>query len=210
MRTHPLFSTSFLSARSAAALLVVLALLGAVALGAFGDDGPSVGTEPVTTTSEPSTTSTTTEPTATSTTTSPIPPVPGDDGQVVQFGGLEFRVPDEWPVYDLAAKAKTCVRVDRNAVFLGVPGTKQDCPAHLVGHAETVLITPLASASEIAVARATTPAVLAGMNVRVDPNPDVQAVLTVVFPDLGLVAFLTYGETGARATQILSTFALAS
>jgi hypothetical protein len=181
-----------------------------VALGAFGDDDPSVRTEPVTTTSEPSTTSTSTEPTTTSTTTSLITPVPADDGQVVRYAGLEFRVPDEWPVYDLAAKPKTCVRVDRNAVFLGVPGTKQDCPAHLVGHTETVLITPLAAASEIAVARATTPAVLSGMAVRVDPNPDISAAFTVVFPDLGLVAFLTYGETGALGTQILATFVLAS
>ncbi|MEX0664049.1 MAG: hypothetical protein WD598_04675 [Acidimicrobiia bacterium] len=189
----------------ALALFVVVALLGAVALGAFGDDGPSIRAEPVTTTSEP-TTSTSTEP-PTSTTTAVAPTT---DGQVVRYGGLELTVPTDWPVYDLAAEPRTCVRVDQHAVFLGVPGTRQDCPAHLVGHTETVLMTPLAAASEIAVARATKPAVLNGMSVLVDPNPDISAALIVVFPDLGLVAFLTYGETGAVATQVLSTFVLSS
>jgi hypothetical protein len=113
-------------------------------------------------------------------------------------------------VHDLAAAPETCVRADVNAVYLGTPGPSQDCPSHPVGHTGTVLISPLATASQIALGRATQPSVLNGMVVRIDPDPDSAGALTVVFPDLGLVAFVTYGESSSRAHQILATFALAS
>ncbi len=193
---------------SARRSFAVLALFGAVTLSACGGGGPSIQTEPdssTTSTSEPEpTTSTSTgEPTTTST-TAPV------DGQVVEYRGLQFVVPTDWPIYDLASAPKTCVRVDAHAVYLGSPGTKQDCPAHPLGNVETVLVVPLATASPLALARATTVTTLNGMPVRLDPHPDEVGVLTVVIPELGLVTFLNYGESDVLAQQLLSGFALAA
>jgi hypothetical protein len=183
----------------ALALAVVVALLGAFALGAFDGGGPSIRAEPVTTTSEP-TTSTSTEPT-TSTTALPV-----IDGQVVRYRGLELRVPIGWAVHDLDANPRTCLRVDVHAVYLGTPGPDQDCPAHLVGHTEAVVLQPIETASDMLVARATTPGVLNGMTIRTDPAPGASGTLTVVFPDLGVVAFVTYGATRTAADQIVAGF----
>ena len=42
--------------------------------------------------------------------------------RTVSYHGVEFDVPAEWPVYDLAADPTTCVRFDQHAVYLGHPG----------------------------------------------------------------------------------------
>lgn len=62
--------------------------------------------------------------------------------RVVSYAGLSVTVPASWPVVDLAADPRACVRLDRHAVYLGTPGTQQDCPAHLVGRTETVALGP--------------------------------------------------------------------
>src|SRR4051812_37942913 len=67
--------------------------------------------------------------------------------QEVRYGGYEIEVPASWPVYDLAHHPTTCVRFDRHAVYLGHPGADQRCPAHSVGHTETVLVEPLVGAA---------------------------------------------------------------
>jgi hypothetical protein len=61
----------------------------------------------------------------------------------VRYGAYAIEVPAAWPVYDLAADPRRCVRFDRHAVYLGRPGAEQRCPAHAVGHTEAVLIEPL-------------------------------------------------------------------
>ncbi|MSO78070.1 MAG: hypothetical protein EXQ79_00495 [Acidimicrobiia bacterium] len=188
----------------------VLALCATIALSACGGGGPSIQSDPdtsttSTTTPEP-TTSTTGEPTTSTTTGEPTTTTTAVDGQVVRYQGLQFVVPTGWPVYDLAVDPRTCVRADRHAAFLGTPGPKPDCPAKPEGHTETILVQPIAGASQIAVARATQPTVLNGMSVLIDPDPDAIGALTVVFPDLGLVAFLTYGATSTHANELLSGF----
>jgi hypothetical protein len=185
----------------------VVALCTVTTLSACGAGGPSIRAEPddsTTTSSEPEPTTSTTIGEPTTSTTAPV------DGQVVEYQGLRFVVPTDWPVYDLAAAPRRCVRVDAHAVYLGKPGLKQDCPAHPVGNVETVLVVPLATASPYAVGRATTVTTLNGMPVRLDPDPDHIGVLTVVLPDLGLVAFLNYGESDALAQQLVSGFTLAA
>lgn len=59
--------------------------------------------------------------------------------RTVRFGGVEVQVPADWPVVDLSRARTGCVRLDRNAVYLGSPALS-DCPAHLVGGAQTVQI----------------------------------------------------------------------
>jgi hypothetical protein len=51
-------------------------------------------------------------------------------------------VPRSWPVYRLASAPQTCVRFNRHAVYLGVPGAEQQCPPQAVGRTEAILIEP--------------------------------------------------------------------
>src|SRR5690242_13820169 len=63
--------------------------------------------------------------------------------RTVTFHGYRVSVPAGWPVIDLTRQPTACVRYDRPAVYLGHPGAVQDCPAHLVGRTDTLLIEPL-------------------------------------------------------------------
>ena len=49
--------------------------------------------------------------------------------RTVTYHGVQFDVPADWPVYDLAADPTTCVRFDVHAVYLGHPGADMNCPA---------------------------------------------------------------------------------
>ena len=70
-----------------------------------------------------------------------------DGAKKVRFGGYAFKVPASWPVYRLGRDSTRCVRYDTNAVYLGTPGKNQQCPAHLVGQADTVSIAAPGAAS---------------------------------------------------------------
>ena len=65
--------------------------------------------------------------------------------KVVRYAGVAFTVPASWAVHDLAAAPRTCVRFDQHAVYLGTPGIDQNCPSHLVGRAESLLVQPSSS-----------------------------------------------------------------
>jgi hypothetical protein len=60
----------------------------------------------------------------------------------VTFHGATIAVPASWPVYDLTKDPTRCVRFDQHAVYLGHPGTDQDCPAHLIGRTTALLAEP--------------------------------------------------------------------
>ncbi|HUZ29765.1 MAG TPA: DUF1906 domain-containing protein [Solirubrobacteraceae bacterium] len=72
---------------------------------------------------------------------------PGRQLKTVRYRGYTVRVPSAWPVYDLARNPDTCVRFDRHAVYLGVPGPQQDCPAHAAGHTSAILLEPVSAAA---------------------------------------------------------------
>lgn len=61
----------------------------------------------------------------------------------VRYRGLALRIPRSWPVFDLARHPSTCVRFDRHALYLGIPGAAERCPAHAVGRTEAILVSPL-------------------------------------------------------------------
>ncbi|MFC0533342.1 DUF1906 domain-containing protein [Phytohabitans kaempferiae] len=67
--------------------------------------------------------------------------------KTVTYRGYAVTVPAAWPVVDLAKQPRACVRFDRNAVYLGRPGARQDCPARLVGTTDALLIEPLDAVS---------------------------------------------------------------
>jgi hypothetical protein len=60
--------------------------------------------------------------------------------KTVKYDGYQATVPDNWPVYNLDKDPHQCVRYDINAVYLGTPGTNQNCPANLIGRADTISI----------------------------------------------------------------------
>ena len=64
------------------------------------------------------------------------------DTKPVSYRGLRLDLPMTWDVHDLSSEPRTCVRFDRPAVYLGTPGTEQQCPARAVGRAEGVLVQP--------------------------------------------------------------------
>jgi hypothetical protein len=65
----------------------------------------------------------------------------------VRFHGYRLSVPSSWPVFDLARHPSTCVRFNRHALYLGVPGHQQQCAAHAVGRTAAILVTPLSAAA---------------------------------------------------------------
>lgn len=66
--------------------------------------------------------------------------------KTVPFNGERVAVPAGWPVIRLAAHPRTCVRLDRKAVYLGRPGTSQHCPADAIGRRRAILVDPGAKA----------------------------------------------------------------
>jgi hypothetical protein len=72
-------------------------------------------------------------------------PVPAASAatRTVTYAGYEITVPADWPVYRLDTDPVQCVRYDIHAVYLGTPGTGQQCPAGLIGRTETVSIIPI-------------------------------------------------------------------
>lgn len=73
--------------------------------------------------------------------------------QTVTYQGYTFTVPASWPVIDLGKQSDTCVRYDRHAVYLGKPGPAQNCPAHLFGRTEALLIQPGSAGAAASIVR---------------------------------------------------------
>jgi len=140
--------------------------------------------------------------------------------KTVVYDGLEVTVPVSWPVYRLDQSPSTCVRYDMHAVYLGVPGVNQRCPAHLVGRTETVSIMPATAGSEAASSVVDQRAQL-GMTggTQVGSVPSVHAPLVqdaeqqvfrvavnaAVNTRGGATVIATYGESPALAEQVLGT-----
>jgi hypothetical protein len=199
-----------------AARALALTTVGVLALAACGSSGPSISTpggrvgQAAT-----STTSSTTTPTSTSTTTSTSTAAPTTTTvpagqQVVTDGGLRFNVPAAWPVYTLASDPNRCIRLDQHAVYLGQEGPAPKCPAVAVGRTETVQVQALNATSQTANSIATQAETVNGLNVRVDPSAGISRAFTVVFPDQGLVATITFSGSPVLANQILQSFQHAS
>ena len=187
--------------------LVAATVIGAVALAACGSSSPSVSARPrqsasTTTSSTPSTSTTST--TTPSSTTSPTTAVPANLQQV-SYQGLVFEVPKAWPVYTLANDPSRCVRYDVNAVYLGQEGPTPQCPAHPIGHTDTVQVAPINAQTQSLTAPATQDATLNGLSVRQDPNATANGAYTIVVPSLQLVAVVTTA-TPATDLQIAGSF----
>jgi hypothetical protein len=66
--------------------------------------------------------------------------------KTIHFRGEKVGVPAGWPVYRLAERPHMCVRLDLEAVYLGRPGSAQNCPAGAMGRRRAILVDPGARA----------------------------------------------------------------
>jgi len=66
----------------------------------------------------------------------------GASAKTVHFRGEAVRVPAGWAVIRLAEHPRACVRLDREAVYLGRPGAQQRCPAGAIGRRRAILVDP--------------------------------------------------------------------
>jgi hypothetical protein len=66
----------------------------------------------------------------------------GAAARTVHFDGRSVNVPAGWPVIRLDRQPRTCVRLDRRAVYLGTPSAQQSCPAEAIGRRRAILVEP--------------------------------------------------------------------
>ncbi len=122
--------------------------------------------------------------------------------KTVAYLGYNFAVPASWPIIHVTPT--TCVRFDRHAVYLGAPGSSQDCPTGLLGTTEAILMQPAggrvaaASAAEDPIAHRIT-AVGQGIEVtatyRTDPG-----LITGILTSASLPAPTVSTSSGGRVT----------
>jgi hypothetical protein len=134
--------------------------------------------------------------------------------RTVQYDGYEVQVPGSWPVYNLAADSSQCVLFNTHAVYLGTPGSTQDCPAEAFGHTESLLIQPASSASVPASA-----VVLSGESAALPPRAALPAaaasaatvshLIQVEVPGVGVLVTAAYGADETQIREILASATLA-
>ncbi|MFI0444722.1 DUF1906 domain-containing protein [Actinomadura sp. 6N118] len=76
-----------------------------------------------------------------------VPATALNGARLAEYRGVRVPVPAGWEVHRLDLDPTRCVRHDRPAIYLGRPGPQPDCPARLIGGAETLHIEPLDGAS---------------------------------------------------------------
>ena len=127
--------------------------------------------------------------------------------KVVDYRGYQVRVPDAWPVVDLATHPHTCVRFDVHAVYLGHPTGQANCPAHLVGRTDALLIEPLDVSGDRLVDRFTRVApkgsATASSTAPVAGSPAGRLRLEV--PSAGVIATASYGTDAGAVRGILAS-----
>lgn len=133
--------------------------------------------------------------------------------RTVEYHGVAFEVPGDWPVYDLAADPSTCVRFDVHAVYLGHPGADMVCPSGLLGRSDALLVEPI-DGSNASFGGAPAPAAMTaqtvnGLEAQVADGGETSQ-LDVTFPAPGVSATLTYQDSDATVQQILNSFRAAA
>jgi hypothetical protein len=135
----------------------------------------------------------------------------GADGlRTVSYHGVQFDVPGDWPVHDLAADPTTCVRFDVHAVYLGHPSADMNCPAGIVGRADAVLVEPTDGAAAAAPSDRVSAATATGLPVQVQSDAGTGREVAADLPTAGVSVTLSYRDSDATAQQILQSFRAAS
>ncbi|MFH8728062.1 glycoside hydrolase domain-containing protein [Streptomyces termitum] len=122
----------------------------------------------------------------------------------VEYRGLRLDVPAHWRVVDLEEAPGTCVRFDTATLYLGHPGTEQDCSADAVGErTDALVVEPLAGATVPdpgAVLRV--PAGRA-LPARVEDAVDHEAALAV--EGAGLLVTVSHGEDTDTVSRVVGS-----
>lgn len=69
--------------------------------------------------------------------------------KLVRYHGVQVKVPAGWPVFHVSASSTVCVRFSRHAVYLGNPGSRENCPMQPAGRTEAILISPATKTSTV-------------------------------------------------------------
>ncbi len=122
----------------------------------------------------------------------------------VTYHGLTLDVPASWPVVNLDKAPGTCVRLDRSVVYLGHPGARQACPAHMVGgKADAVLVEPAADAVVENPAKVVQVPAGAAMPKRVAATEDHQVQLAVA--GAGVLVTATYSHSPGAISAVIAS-----
>ncbi|GEM_PF-622533 len=131
---------------------------------------------------------------------------PAEGWKVLRYGAEQFEVPASWPVYDLATHPRTCVLMDRHAVYEGLPGPDPACPAQALGVTASVQVQPLDSLARDQQGPHVEGATLGGQPALVSPASGVTHRLEAAFPEGGVLVTIAFGADRALAEEILRSF----
>lgn len=134
--------------------------------------------------------------------------------KTVNYEGYAVSVPANWPVYDLSQDPSQCVRYDVHAVYLGTPGPNQDCPPHVTGRVDTLIIEGSvagragrkAAGERKGPLPAGQPALAPGTIVK---DPDLHE-MALAMPEAAPQVDATYGTDPGAVEQMLATVRQAS
>lgn len=137
----------------------------------------------------------------------PAAPKPAAATKTVDYRGYQVRVPSSWPVVDLAENPEACVRFDVHAVYLGHPTGQANCPAHLLGRTDALLIEPLDQSGGRLVDRFTqiAPTGSATVTAKGATAGAVAGRLRLEVPSAGVIATASYGTDATAVRGILAT-----
>jgi hypothetical protein len=130
----------------------------------------------------------------------------GGSWKVLRYGTEQFKVPASWPVYDLAARPRTCVLMDRHAVYEGPSGPNPSCPAQAMGVAASVQVQPLGPLAQAQQGPRVEEATVGGQVALVSPGSTVTHRLVAAFPGSGMLATIAFGSDRRLAEEILQSF----
>jgi hypothetical protein len=122
--------------------------------------------------------------------------------RAVDYRGVRVSVPADWPVIDLDADPTRCLRLDVKAVYLGRPGSQQDCPAHKVGRTETIWLHPGTDRATAATTSGTT--ALGRLRAHTGSDP-VARTKTARFAAQDVQVDATWGTAESAVDDVLAT-----
>jgi Domain of unknown function (DUF1906) len=130
--------------------------------------------------------------------------------RTITYHGYRIRVPASWPVYNLATDPHQCVLFNRDAVYLGTPGSDQRCPARAYGRAGAILVQSGGSAAQLPAGTVRLPARAAALGVRAALPARSAALaaashlLRVSVPGAGVLVTASYGSNPGQVRGILA------
>ncbi|MFG1999667.1 DUF1906 domain-containing protein [Spirillospora sp. NPDC048911] len=125
---------------------------------------------------------------------------------LAQYRGVRVPVPAGWEVHRLDLDPTRCVRHDRPALYLGRQGSQPDCPARLIGGAETLHIEPLDGAPVSAQRRRE--AVRATKLARFTVPDDADHEVRIVLPEVGAAITGVYGADTSLLQDVIRSIRL--